>query len=164
MTNDNDYENDPLKPFLEALDTVDTNDRAAVMKLMDKLGLSTDDQLDAWDLLDVLKESEKEANKSDNLDPINIDNVDALADAAKGMADEDKTDVEVTEIDKDEDGDTDKVTIKKENPEKDGASDEEDNPHDQGVVPDKRPKNVGEPENSANLLARHLGSLGRFEY
>lgn len=152
-----------MDDFLKALVKIDYSDRDAVMKLMDEYNLSEEDQLDVWDAIDIMLDTPKEdlgkklADDPQNLDPINIDNIDALADAAKDMADEDKSDVKVTEVDKDEDGDSDKVTIEKEAPEKDGASDKEDNPHDQEMSEEK------EPENSTNLLARHLGSLGRFE-
>lgn len=148
---------DALDEFFEKLDKVNIEDHDAVMKLMDECNLTPEEQTDAWDVLEVVMAADKTADKPENLDPINIDNVDALADAAKDMADEDKSDVKVTEVDKDEDGDSDKVTIEKEAPEKDGASDKEDNPHDQEMSEEK------EPENSTNLLARHLGSLGRFE-
>ena len=73
--------------------------------------------------------------------PFSIDKVDAMADeaAAQKMADEDNTPVTKKETDTDNDGDIDKVSIKKSKPKKDKKSEEseddnaqesEDDPHE----------------------------------
>jgi hypothetical protein len=75
------------------------------------------------------------------------------------MANEDNTDVKVTEEDKDSDGDTDKVTIEKETPTNDGDStlteeeaadlndfsEKDDEPHDEKIA------------NKTNQFAKLLG-------
>lgn len=71
---------------------------------------------------------------------------------AQQMSNEDGTKVDVTEVDKDGDGDADKVTIEKQKPEDDGNSDKsdddgnsdksEDKPHDGTVLSDARLKNI----------------------
>ena len=71
---------------------------------------------------------------------------------AKDMADQDNTDVSVTEVDSDDDGDTDTTIIEKTEPEddteeKDNSSESEDKPHD-------------EESNSTNRFAKYLDSIG----
>lgn len=62
---------------------------------------------------------------------------------AQQMSNEDGTEVDVTEVDKDGDGDTDKVTIEKQKLEDDGNSDKsDDKPHDGTVLSDVRLKNI----------------------
>lgn len=82
---------------------------------------------------------------------------DANTEQAQSMANEDTTPVDVTEEDKDSDGDPDKITIEKQNPENDSdlkpseddfadfnSSEDEDKPHDE--------------ENSINRIASHLSN------
>lgn len=123
---------------------------------------------DREDVLETVKEvRQAEALADENTDPINIDTVDKMADAAANadraqqMANEDNTEVTVTEEDKDNDGDVDKTVIEKEDAENDAgslsdedkedidtyvnsfgnASEDEDNPHDT-TVSDTRMKNI----------------------
>lgn len=80
---------------------------------------------------------------------------------AQQMSNEDGTKVDVTEVDKDGDGDTDKVTIEKQKPEDDGSSDKsdddgnsdksDDKPHDGTVLSDARLKNI-------------IGTISQFKY
>lgn len=78
---------------------------------------------------------------------------------AQQMSNEDGTKVDVTEVDKDGDGDTDKVTIEKQKPEDDGNSDKsdgnsdksDDKPHDGTVLSDARLKNI-------------IGTISQFKY
>lgn len=123
---------------------------------------------DREDVLETVKEvRQAEALADENTDPINIDTIDKMADAAASedraqqMANEDNTEVTVTEEDKDNDGDVDKTVIEKEDAENDAgllsdedkedidtyvnsfgnASEDEDNPHDT-IVSDARMKNI----------------------
>lgn len=129
---------------------------------------------DREDILETVKEvRQAEALADENTDPINIDTIDKMADAAASedsedsedraqqMANEDNTEVTVTEEDKDNDGDVDKTVIEKEDAENDAgalsdedkedidtyvnsfgnASEDEDNPHDT-IVSDARMKNI----------------------
>lgn len=123
---------------------------------------------DREDVLETVKEvRQAEALADENTDSINIDTIDKMADAAASedraqqMANEDNTEVTVTEEDKDNDGDVDKTVIEKEDAENDAgalsdedkedidtyvnsfgnASEDEDNPHDT-IVSDARMKNI----------------------
>lgn len=78
---------------------------------------------------------------------------------AQQMSNEDGTEVDVTKVDKDGDGDTDKVTIEKQKPEDDDNSDKsddnsdksDDKPHDGTVLSDARLKNI-------------IGTISQFKY
>lgn len=76
---------------------------------------------------------------------------------AQQMSNEDGTKVDITEVDKDGDGDTDKVTIEKQKPEDDSNSDDgnadksDDKPHDGTVLSDARLKNI-------------IGTISQFKY
>lgn len=125
----------------------------------------TDPELreDVLETFKQIREADKQADK--NIDPINLDTIDAMADA-QAMANADNTPVTVTEEDKDSDGDTDKMTIEQQGNEddnnndplqdimsitepeseetEDNSSEETDKPHDE--------------ENSTNQIAKHLAS------
>lgn len=143
---------------------IDASDEEINAKL-DSYDLTPEDR---EDVLETIKEvRQAEALADENTDPINIDTVDKMADAAASedkaqqMANEDNTDVTVTEEDKDNDGDVDKTVIEKDDTENDAeslsdedkeaidtyvnnfgnASEDEDNPHDT-VVSDARMKNI----------------------
>ena len=127
----------------------------------------------ASDLVDLSDDEIKERILKYDLDPADaeelfnivkdVQNAESLADQhtkkAQQMANEDNTDVKVTEEDKDSDGDTDKVTIEKETPTNDGNStlteeeaadlndfsEKEDEPHDEKIA------------NKTNQFAKLLG-------
>src|SRR5574344_822249 len=103
-----------------AADLVDLSDDEIKNRIL-KYGLDPADMKEVYDTVKAVQEAE--ALGDENIDPLNIDAVDALADAntkeAKRMANEDQTKVKVTEEDKDSDGDADKTTIEKEDPEDD---------------------------------------------
>ena len=103
-----------------AADLVDLSDDEIKNRIL-KYGLNPADMKEVYDTVKAVQEAE--ALGDENLDPLNIDAVDKLADAntksAKDMANEDQTKVKVTEEDKDSDGDTDKITVEKEDPEDD---------------------------------------------
>lgn len=91
--------------------------------------LDADTRKDIKDTILQLRDADALADLDAKSNPLSLDKVDAQADAAarqaKKMANEDNTDVTVTEEDKDSDGDIDKVTIKKESPETDSEFDED---------------------------------------
>ena len=103
-----------------AADLVDLSDDEIKNRIL-KYGLDPADMKEVYDTVKAVQEAE--ALGDENIDPLNIDAVDALADAntkeAKRMANEDQTKVKITEEDKDSDGDADKTTIEKEDPEDD---------------------------------------------
>ena len=108
--------------------------------------------------------AERMADTDAEKNPLSLENVDKMADAAAEMSASDGTPVKVTEQDKDNDGDPDKVTIEKDEPnddtvlgksEKESLPDVEDEPHDKNLVEDE-PKE--EPENSSNAIAQVLAS------
>ena len=103
-----------------AADLVDLSDDEIKSRIL-KYGLNPADMKEVYDTVKAVQEAE--ALGDENLDPLNIDAVDKLADAnaksAKDMANEDQTKVKITEEDKDSDGDTDKITVEKEDPEDD---------------------------------------------
>lgn len=102
-----------------------------IMSALDAYDLSPGEVTDILDMIDDIKAAESVADEN----------------TAQNMADEDSTNVTVTEEDSDGDGDADKVTLEKETPEDDGEedysdvvsfinslSDEEDDPHDEGLA------------------------------
>ena len=177
-----------------AVDLVDLSDDEIKDRIL-KYGLSPEDMQEVYDTVKAVQEAE--AIGDDNLDPLNLDKIDALADAnldplnldkidaladantkaAKRMANEDQTSVKITEEDKDADGDTDKTTIEKENPEDDmeltdeeraviesmgsdkgteeldNSSETEDNSSETEDKPHEAPK----LKNKTNQFARFLG-------
>ena len=142
-----------------AADLVDLSDDEIKSRIL-KYGLDQADMKEVYDTVKAVQEAE--ALGDENLDPLNIDAVDKLADAntksAKDMANEDQTKVKVTEEDKDSDGDTDKTTIEKEDPEDDkkltdDATKELDNSSETEDKPHEEPKF----KNKTNQFARFLG-------
>lgn len=122
--------------------------------------LDPEDVADIKDLITAERMADTDAEKN----PLSLENVDKMADAAAEMSASDGTPVKVTEQDKDNDGDPDKVTIEKDEPnddtvlgksEKESLPDVEDEPHDKNLVEDE-PKE--EPENSSNAIAQVLAS------
>ena len=127
-----------------------------IIELLKQYGISEEDLEELLEDMDAVKSADSVADDNNNIDPLNIDAVDSLLDAntkqAQQMANEDNTEVKVTEEDKDDDGDPDKVTIKKEDPEEDGLpldfededvhSEKEDDPHDTNVLSDSTQKNI----------------------
>lgn len=102
-----------------AADLVDLSDDEIKDRIL-KYGLSPEDMKEVFDTVKAVQAAE--ATADNNPDPLSLENVDALADAntaAKSMANEDQTDVKVIEEDKDSDGDDDKVTVEKQEPEDD---------------------------------------------
>ena len=154
---------------------IDASDEEINSKL-DTYDLTPEDREEVLATIKEVRDAEKLADE--NPDPLSLENADALADAntrpddqAQQMADEDNTPVEVTSEDTDGDGDADKTTIEKVNPEDDdelseeeeaaikadidalddGNSDEaDDKPHDT-IVSDERMKNI-------------IGTLSQFKY
>ena len=177
-----------------AVDLVDLSDDEIKDRIL-KYGLSPEDMQEVYDTVKAVQEAEAigdenldplnldkiDALADENLDPLNLDKIDALADAntkaAKRMANEDQTSVKITEEDKDADGDTDKTTIEKENPEDDmeltdeeraviesmgsdkgteeldNSSETEDNSSETEDKPHEAPK----LKNKTNQFARFLG-------
>ena len=154
-----------------AADLVDLSDDKIKDRIL-KYGLSPEDMKEVYDTVKAVQEAE--ALGDENVDPLNLDAVDALADAntksAKRMANEDQTKVKVTEEDKDSDGDADKVTVEKEDPEDDtGLTDEEraiiesigtdegtEEPDNSSETEDK-PHEEPKFKNKTNQFARFLG-------
>lgn len=154
-----------------AVDLVDLSDDEIKDRIL-KYGLDPADMKEVYDTVKAVQEAE--ALGDENIDPLNIDNVDALADAntkeAKRMANEDQTKVKITEEDKDSDGDADKVTVEKEDPEDDTELTDEERAVIESMVSDKgteEPDNSSETEdkpheepkfkNKTNQFARFLG-------
>lgn len=154
-----------------AADLVDLSDDEIKDRIL-KYGLSPSDMQEVYDTVKAVQEAE--ALGDENLDPLNIDAVDGLADAAakkaKSMANEDQTSVKVTEEDKDSDGDTDKITVEKEDPENDteltdeeravinsiGSDEGTEEPDNSSEVEDK-PHEAPKFKNKTNQFARFLG-------
>lgn len=107
---------------------VDIEDFDALDAYLDDKGLESKEKNEILELINDVLTAE------DGLD-IDLD--------AHQMSNEDGTEVNVTEVDKDGDGDTDKVTIEKQKLEDDGNSDKsDDKPHDGTVLSDARLKNI----------------------
>ena len=125
---------------------VDIEDFDALNAYLDNKGLKSKEKNEILELINDVLTAE---------DGLNID-LDA-----QQMSNEDGTKVDVTEVDKDGDGDTDKVTIEKQKPEDDGNSNKseddgnsdksEDKPHDGTVLSDARLKNI-------------IGTISQFKY
>ena len=154
-----------------AADLVDLSDDEIKNRIL-KYGLNPEDMKEVYDTVKAVQEAE--ALGDENVDPLNLDAVDALADAntkaAKRMANEDQTKVKVTEEDKDSDGDTDKVTVEKEDPEDDTKLTDEERAIIESMGTDEgteEPDNSSETEdkpheepkfkNKTNQFARFLG-------
>ena len=154
-----------------AADLVDLSDDEIKDRIL-KYGLSPEDMKEVYDTVKAVQEAE--ALGDENVDPLNIDNVDKLADAntkvAKSMANEDQTKVKITEEDKDSDGDADKVTVEKEDPEDDMELTDEERAVIESMGTDEgteEPDNSSETEdkpheepkfkNKTNQFARFLG-------
>ena len=154
-----------------AADLVDLSDDEIKDRIL-KYDLDPADMKEVYDTVKAVQEAE--ALGDENIDPLNIDNVDALADAntkeAKRMANEDQTKVKITEEDKDSDGDADKVTIEKEDPEDDTELTDEERAIIESMRIDEgteEPDNSSETEdkpheepkfkNKTNQFARFLG-------
>ena len=154
-----------------AADLVDLSDDEIKSRIL-KYGLNPADMKEVYDTVKAVQEAE--ALGDENLDPLNIDAVDKLADAntksAKDMANEDQTKVKVTEEDKDSDGDADKTTIEKEDPEDDAELTDEERAIIESMGTDEgteEPDNSSETEdkpheepkfkNKTNQFARFLG-------
>ena len=103
-----------------------------IMSALDAYNLSPAEVTDILDMIDDIKAAESMADEN----------------TAQNMANEDNTEVTVTEEDSDGDGDPDKVTMEKDTPEDDGEEDysdivelinslpddEEEDPHDEGLA------------------------------
>lgn len=154
-----------------AADLVDLSDDEIKDRIL-KYGLSPEDMKEVYDTVKAVQEAE--ALGDENVDPLNLDAVDALADAntksAKRMANEDQTRVKVTEEDKDSDGDADKTTIEKEDPEDDMeltdeeraiiesmGTDEGTEEPDNSSETEDRPHEEPKFKNKTNQFARFLG-------
>lgn len=154
-----------------AADLVDLSDDEIKDRIL-KYGLNPSDMKEVYDTVKAVQEAE--ALGDENPDPLNLENVDALADAntkeAKSMANEDQTEVKVTEEDKDSDGDTDKITVEKEDPEDDmeltdeeraviesmGSDEGTEEPDNSSETEDK-PHEEPKFKNKTNQFARFLG-------
>lgn len=154
-----------------AADLVDLSDDEIKDRIL-KYGLSPEDMKEVYDTVKAVQEAE--ALGDENVDPLNLDAVDALADAntkaAKRMANEDQTKVKVTEEDKDSDGDPDKTTIEKEDPEDDTELTDEERAIIESMSSDKgteefdnssetedKPHEEPKFKNKTNQFARFLG-------
>ena len=154
-----------------AADLVDLSDDEIKDRIL-KYGLDPADMQDVYNTVKAVQEAE--ALGDENIDPLNIDTVDALADTntkeAKHMANEDQTKVKITEEDKDSDGDPDKTTIEKEDPEDDAELTDEERAIIESMGTDEgteEPDNSSETEdkpheepkfkNKTNQFARFLG-------
>lgn len=125
---------------------VDIEDFDALNAYLDDKGLESKEKNEILELINDVLTAE------DGLD-IDLD--------TQQMSNEDSTKVDVTEVDKDGDGDIDKVTIEKQKPEDDGNSDKseddgnsdksDDKPHDGTVLSDARLKNI-------------IGTISQFKY
>ena len=154
-----------------AADLVDLSDDEIKDRIL-KYGLSPEDMKEVYDTVKAVQEAE--ALGDENSDPLSLENVDALADAntkaAKRMANEDQTKVKVTEEDKDSDGDTDKITVEKEDPEDDTELTDEERAIIETMGSDKgtedldnssetedKPHEEPKFKNKTNQFARFLG-------
>ena len=124
---------------------VDIEDFDALNAYLDNKGLESKEKNEILELINDVLTAE---------DGLNID-LDA-----QQMSNEDGTKVDVTKVDKDGDGDTDKVTIEKQKLEDDGTDKSEDDgnsdksedkPHDGTVLSDARLKNI-------------IGTISQFKY
>lgn len=125
---------------------VDIEDFDALNAYLDDKGLESKEKNEILELINDVLTAE------DGLD-IDLD--------TQQMSNEDGTKVDVTEVDKDGDGDIDKVTIEKQKPEDDDNSDKseddgnsdksDDKPHDGTVLSDARLKNI-------------IGTISQFKY
>ena len=121
---------------------VDIEDFDALNAYLDNKGLESKEKNEILELINDVLTAE---------DGLSID-LDA-----QQMSNEDGTKVDVTKVDKDGDGDTDKVTIEKQKLEDDGNSDDgnadksDDKPHDGTVLSDARLKNI-------------IGTISQFKY
>lgn len=121
---------------------VDIEDFDALDAYLDDKGLESEEKNEILELINDVLTAE---------DSLNIDT------DAQQMSNEDSTKVDVTKVDRDGDGDTDEVTIKKQKPEDDdkphdGNSDKsDDKPHDGTVLSDARLKNI-------------IGTISQFKY
>lgn len=107
---------------------VDIEDFDALNAYLDDKGLESKEKNEILELINDVLTAE---------DGLDIDL------GAQQMSNEDGTEVDVTEVDKDGDGDADKVTIEKQKLEDDGNSDKsDDKPHDGTVLSDARLKNI----------------------
>lgn len=152
-----------------------------VVPYLEKAGLSPEEIDEALDVIEELGKANEQAydniaskEPGDSAERIASDKLAATEEAAQKMANEDDTEVKVTEEDKDEDGDSDKVTVEKSDNEDDGklsaeeeaalndfwggSSDKSDNsdesddkPHDSEVLSDRSLKNI-------------IGTLSSFKY
>ena len=116
---------------------VDIEDFDALNAYLDDKGLESKEKNEILELINDVLTAE---------DGLDIDL------GAQQMSNEDGTEVDVTKVDKDGDGDTDKVTIEKQKLEDDGNSDKsDDKPHDEAVLSDARLKNI-------------IGTISQFKY
>ena len=122
---------------------VDIEDFDALNAYLDNKGLESKEKNEILELINDVLTAE---------DGLSID-LDA-----QQMSNEDGTKVDVTKVDKDGDGDTDKVTIEKQRLEDDDNSDKsdksdksDDKPHDGTVLSDARLKNI-------------IGTISQFKY
>ena len=107
---------------------VDIEDFDALNAYLDDKGLESKEKNEILELINDVLTAE---------DGLDIDL------GAQQMSNEDGTEVDVTEVDKDGDGDADKVIIEKQKLEDDGNSDKsDDKPHDGTVLSDARLKNI----------------------
>ena len=155
-----------------AADLVDLSDDEIKDRIL-KYGLDPADMKEVYDTVKAVQEAE--ALGDENIYPLNIHAIGKLADAntksAKDMANEDHTKVKVTEEDKDSDGDTDKITVEKEDPEDDteltdderaiinynmGSHEDTEEPDNSSETEDK-PHEEPKFKNKTNQFARFLG-------
>ena len=146
-----------------AADLVDLSDDEIKERIL-KYGLNPSDMKEVYDTVKAVQDAESLADE----------NVDTLADAntkeAQRMANEDGTQVKITEEDKDSDGDTDKTTIEKEAPEDDTEltdeeravidsmrSDEGTEEPDNSSETEDKPHEAPKFKNKTNQFARFLG-------
>lgn len=154
-----------------AADLVDLSDDEIKDRIL-KYGLAPADMKEVYDTVKAVQEAETLSDE--NIDPLNIDTVDAILDAntkeAKSMANEDQTKVKITEEDKDSDGDIDKTTIEKESPEDDMALTDEERAIIESMGTDKgtesydnsseiedKPHEEPKFKNKTNQFAKFLG-------
>ena len=134
-----------------------------VVPFLTDQGLSEEDIDEAMEVLEALKGMDAEAKDNitntepgDAAERIASDNMDDAEQAAAKMADEDDSEVTVTEEDKDSDGDMDKVTIKKEEPEDDMSLTDEERSALDAYMNGESGDTPHDAENSTNSIAQHL--------
>lgn len=168
--------------FAEKFDA-DKADKDTILQALTTAGL-TDKDYDDEDIEDLIKIAEdallsKVDNAADSAAASTMGmtgkaaaamNGDAYFPEAKRMANEDQTEIKVTEEDKDSDGDTDKVTVEKETPEDDmeltdeeravidsmGSDEGTEEPDNSSETEDK-PHEEPKFKNKTNQFARFLG-------